>query len=65
MTNQRRIVVRAEDVWTFTERNVPLWDILDLFPPASRPETAASPLLGLECDQFRSIRDLRVSPFLT
>jgi hypothetical protein len=24
--------VRAEDVWTFIERNVPLWDILDFFP---------------------------------
>jgi hypothetical protein len=29
----RSIVVRKEDVWTFTERNVSLWDILDLFPP--------------------------------
>lgn len=29
----RRIPVRgAEDVWTFTQRNVPLWDILDFFP---------------------------------
>lgn len=28
----RRIVVRKEDVWTFTERNLSLWDILDLFP---------------------------------
>ena len=28
-----RIEVRtAEDVWTFTQRNVPLWDILELFP---------------------------------
>ena len=25
--------MRKEDVWTFTERNVSLWDILDLFPP--------------------------------
>jgi hypothetical protein len=25
--------VRKEDVWTFTERNVSLWDILDFFPP--------------------------------
>jgi hypothetical protein len=33
MAEQRRIPVRAEDVWTFTERNVPLWDILELFPP--------------------------------
>jgi hypothetical protein len=29
----RRIPVRAEDIWTFTERNVSLWDILDFFPP--------------------------------
>jgi hypothetical protein len=28
----RRIAVRAEDVWTFTERNLPLWDILEFFP---------------------------------
>jgi hypothetical protein len=29
----RRLPVRSkEDVWTFTERNVPLWDILDFFP---------------------------------
>ena len=28
-----RIPVRsAEDVWTFTQRNVPLWDILEFFP---------------------------------
>lgn len=32
MNEARRIPVRAEDVWTFTERNVPLWDILELFP---------------------------------
>ena len=31
-----RIPVRsAEDVWTFTQRNVPLWDILEFFPPDS------------------------------
>jgi hypothetical protein len=24
--------VREEDVWTFTERNVPLWDVLEFFP---------------------------------
>jgi hypothetical protein len=29
----RRITVRKEDVWTFTERNVSLWDLLDFFPP--------------------------------
>ncbi|NOT35332.1 MAG: hypothetical protein HOP12_14405 [Candidatus Eisenbacteria bacterium] len=28
----RCIPVRSEDVWTFTERNLPLWDILELFP---------------------------------
>lgn len=29
-----RIPVRAaDDVWTFTQRNVPLWDILEFFPP--------------------------------
>ncbi len=28
-----RIPVRtAEDVWTFTQRNVPLWDVLEFFP---------------------------------
>jgi len=28
----RRIAVRKEDVWTFTQRNVSLWDLLDFFP---------------------------------
>ena len=23
----------AQDVWAFTQRNVPLWDILEFFPP--------------------------------
>jgi hypothetical protein len=28
-----RIAVKTrEDVWTFTERNVPLWDVLEFFP---------------------------------
>ncbi|HTR96744.1 MAG TPA: hypothetical protein VMH61_02485 [Candidatus Acidoferrales bacterium] len=28
-----RLPVRsAEDVWTFTQRNVPLWDVLECFP---------------------------------
>jgi len=32
-TSTARIPVRSpEDVWTFTQRNVPLWDILDFFP---------------------------------
>jgi hypothetical protein len=36
MSNTARIPIRtAEDVWTFTERNVPLWDILEFFPPDS------------------------------
>jgi hypothetical protein len=30
----RRIPVRSEaDVWTFTQRGVSLWDVLDFFPP--------------------------------
>jgi hypothetical protein len=32
MGERRRIPVRKEDVWLFTERNVSLWDILDFFP---------------------------------
>lgn len=33
MGESRRIPVRNDaDVWTFTERNVSLWDILDFFP---------------------------------
>ena len=29
----RRIPVKSpEDLWTFTERNLPLWDVLDFFP---------------------------------
>jgi len=36
MGEVRRIPIRTkEDLWTFTERNVPLWDILDFFPPDS------------------------------
>lgn len=31
---EARIPVRGpEDVWTFTQRNVPLWDVLEFFPP--------------------------------
>src|SRR5439155_1551228 len=33
MGEVRRIPVRKEDVWTFTERNVSLWDLLEFFPP--------------------------------
>ncbi len=33
MTESRRIPVRTEaDRWTFTQRNVSLWDVLDFFP---------------------------------
>ena len=33
MNEVRRIAVRSpEDVWTFTERGVSLWDILEFFP---------------------------------
>jgi hypothetical protein len=28
----RRIPVTKPDLWTFTQRNVPLWDLLDFFP---------------------------------
>lgn len=32
----RRIAIRTpQDLWTFTERNLPLWDVLDFFPPDS------------------------------
>jgi len=34
--SEARIPVRtAEDAWTFTQRNVPLWDVLEFFPPDS------------------------------
>ena len=33
MGETRRIPVRPEDVWTFTQRNLSLWDFLDFFPP--------------------------------
>ncbi len=32
MNPVRRVPVRRKDVWTFTQRNVPLWDLLDFFP---------------------------------
>ena len=36
MNPTRRIPIRTpEDLWTFTQRNVPLWDVLDFFPPDS------------------------------
>ena len=34
MPDVARIPIRTkEDLWTFTERNVSLWDVLDFFPP--------------------------------
>ena len=34
MNPQGRIPIRTQaDLWTFTQRNVPLWDLLDFFPP--------------------------------
>ena len=34
MNPTRRIAIRTPaDLWTFVERNVPLWDLLDFFPP--------------------------------
>lgn len=30
--SERRIVLSPQDVWTFTQRNAPLWDLLDFFP---------------------------------
>jgi len=34
MGETRRIPVKSSaDVWTFTQRNVSLWDLLDFFPP--------------------------------
>lgn len=36
MPDTRRIPIRTkEDLWTFTERNVPLWDILEFFEAAA------------------------------
>ena len=33
MGDTARIPVRSpEDAWTFTQRNVPLWDVLEFFP---------------------------------
>jgi hypothetical protein len=49
VSETRRIPVRAEDVWTFTERNVPLWDVLELFPrDAIGPRGPKDPLPAYE-----------------
>jgi len=31
-TSRRIPIATPEDLWTFTQRNVPLWDLLDFFP---------------------------------
>ena len=34
MSERRAIPIRTrEDLWTLTERNLSLWDLLDFFPP--------------------------------
>lgn len=45
MSETARIPVKtAEDVWTFTQRNVPLWDVLEFFPrDAIGPRGPADP----------------------
>ena len=45
MSETARIPVKTtEDVWTFTQRNVPLWDVLEFFPPdAIGPRGPADP----------------------
>ena len=59
MNKTARIAVRhAEDVWTFTQRNVPLWDILEFFPldavgprgPSDTPRPYDVKLITLETD---------------
>ena len=54
-----RIPVRTpEDVWTFTQRNVPLWDVLEFFPadcigprgPADAPRPYEVRPITLETD---------------
>ena len=59
MTTSRRILVRSqEDLWTFTRRNVPLWDILDFFPsdcigprgPADAPRPYAVQPIRVDTD---------------
>ena len=57
MGETRKIAVASEaDVWTFTQRNVPLWDILEFFPPDAigprGPGDRAAPLRG-EADRDR------------
>jgi hypothetical protein len=54
----RKIRLRKEDVWTFTQRNVPLWDILEFFPrdsigprgPGDEPRPYEVRMLTIETD---------------
>ena len=59
MNDTARIAVRsAQDVWTFTQRNVPLWDVLEFFPsdavgprgPSDEPRPYAVRPITLETD---------------
>jgi len=59
MSDTRRIAVRTpEDLWTFTQRNVPLWDVLDFFPadavgprgPADAPRPYAVRPIRIDTD---------------
>ena len=51
--------MRKEDVWTFTQRNVSLWDILDFFPPdAVGPRGPGDPPLAYEVKPLTVETDL-------
>src|SRR5882724_1618778 len=58
VSEARRIPVRKEDLWTFTQRNVPLWDVLDFFPsdavgprgPGDAPRPYAVQPITIETD---------------
>lgn len=51
-------VATAEDLWTFTQRNLPLWDVLEIFPrdaigargPADPPRPYAVLPVTIETD---------------
>jgi len=54
-----RIPIRTEDVWTFTERNVPLWDILEYFPrDAIGPRGPKDPPMAYEVKPITIETDL-------
>jgi len=51
----RRIVLGPSDVWTFTQRNVPLWDLLDFFP-----EDAIGPRGPADAPRPYEVRPIRI-----